>query len=59
MTKRPPPPFKAEIAGSLLRPAAIHEARRKREQGIATRFDKLAKTFLAGVLLVGVLIWLN
>src|SRR5689334_11694410 len=27
------PPFKAEIVGSLLRPAAIFEARTKREKG--------------------------
>jgi transposase len=31
----------------------------KHYRGIATRFDKLASTFLAGVLLVCVLIWLN
>jgi transposase len=31
----------------------------KQYRGIATRFDKLATTFLAGVLLVCVLIWLN
>ena len=28
-------------------------------RGIATRFDKLASTFLAGVILVSMLIWLN
>jgi len=28
-----PPPFKAEVVGSLLRPAAIHEARNGRTQG--------------------------
>ena len=31
----------------------------KQYRAIATRFDKLANTFLAGVLLVCVLIWLN
>ena len=31
----------------------------KQYRGIATRYDKLAETFLAGVLLVCVLIWLN
>ena len=31
----------------------------KHYRGIATRFDKLANTFLAGVLLISVLIWLN
>ena len=31
----------------------------KHYRAIATRFDKLASTFLAGVLLVCVLIWLN
>lgn len=31
----------------------------KQYRGIATRFDKLATTFLAGVLLVCVIIWLN
>ena len=31
----------------------------KHYRGIATRFDKLATTFLTGVLLVCVLIWLN
>ena len=31
----------------------------KQYRGIATRFDKLATTFLTGVLLVCVLIWLN
>ena len=31
----------------------------KHYRAIATRFDKLANTFLAGVLLVCVLIWLN
>lgn len=31
----------------------------KQYRGIATRFDKLATTFMAGVLLVSVLIWLN
>lgn len=31
----------------------------KEYRGIATRYDKLAETFLAGVLLVCVLIWLN
>ena len=31
----------------------------KHYRGIATRFDKLASTFLAGVLLVSMLIWLN
>ena len=31
----------------------------KHYRGIATRFDKLANTFMAGVLLVCVLIWLN
>lgn len=31
----------------------------KHYRGIATRFDKLATTFLAGVLLICVLIWLN
>lgn len=31
----------------------------KHYRGIATRFDKLANTFLAGVLLICVLIWLN
>ena len=31
----------------------------KHYRGIATRFDKLASTFLAGVLLVSALIWLN
>ena len=31
----------------------------KQYRGIATRYDKLATTFLAGVLLVCVLIWLN
>ena len=31
----------------------------KHYRGIATRFDKLASTFLAGVLLVSVLVWLN
>jgi transposase len=31
----------------------------KNYRGIATRFDKLAKTFLAGVLLVCVILWLN
>ena len=31
----------------------------KHYRGIATRFDKLANTFLAGVILVCVLIWLN
>ena len=31
----------------------------KQFRGIATRYDKLAETFLAGVLLVCVLIWLN
>lgn len=31
----------------------------KQYRGIATRYDKLAETFLAGVLLVSVLIWLN
>jgi transposase len=31
----------------------------KHYRGIATRFDKLASTFLAGVLLVCVLQWLN
>ena len=30
------PPFKAEVVGSLLRPAAIHAARRDREQGKVT-----------------------
>jgi transposase len=31
----------------------------KQYRGIATRYDKLANTFLTGVLLVCVLIWLN
>ena len=31
----------------------------KHYRGIATRFDKLASTFLAGVTLVCVLIWIN
>ena len=31
----------------------------KNYRGIATRYDKLASTFLGGVLLVCVLIWLN
>ena len=31
----------------------------KHYRGIATRYDKLASTFLAGVLLVCVVIWLN
>ena len=31
----------------------------KQYRGIATRFDKLATTFMAGVQLVSVLIWLN
>jgi transposase len=31
----------------------------KHYRGIATRFDKLADTFLAGVLLVCVVLWLN
>ena len=31
--KRSSPPFKAEVVGSLLRSAAIHQARRGREQG--------------------------
>jgi len=31
----------------------------KKFRAIATRYDKLATTFLAGVLLVCVLIWLN
>ena len=31
----------------------------KQYRGIATRYDKLASTFVAGVLLVSVLIWLN
>ena len=31
----------------------------KHYRGIATRFDKLAITFLAGVLLVCVVLWLN
>ena len=31
----------------------------KQYRAIATRFDKLANTFMAGVLLVCVLIWLN
>ena len=31
----------------------------KNFRAIATRYDKLANTFLAGVLLVCVLIWLN
>jgi transposase len=31
----------------------------KQYRGIATRYDKLASTFLTGVLLVCVLIWLN
>jgi transposase len=31
----------------------------KQYRAIATRYDKLANTFLAGVLLVCVLIWLN
>jgi transposase len=31
----------------------------KHYRGIATRFDKLATTFLAGVLLVCVVLWLN
>lgn len=31
----------------------------KQYRGVATRYDKLANTFLAGVLLVCVLIWLN
>ena len=33
MTVPAPPPFKAEVVGSLLRPAAIHEARNGRAQG--------------------------
>lgn len=31
----------------------------KNYRAIATRYDKLASTFLAGVLLVCVIIWLN
>ena len=31
----------------------------KQYRGIATRYDKLANTFLAGVLLVCVILWLN
>jgi len=31
----------------------------KHYRGIATRFDKLANTFLAGILLVCVILWLN
>ena len=31
----------------------------KQYRGIATRYDKLGETFLAGVLLVCVLLWLN
>ena len=31
----------------------------KQYRGVATRYDKLANTFLAGILLVCVLIWLN
>ena len=31
----------------------------KQYRAIATRYDKLASTFLAGVLLVCVVIWLN
>ena len=31
----------------------------KQYRGIATRFDKLASTFLTGVLLVCVILWLN
>ena len=33
MTLSAIPPFKAEVVGSLLRPAAIHEARGGRAQG--------------------------
>ena len=36
MAKKLSPPFKADVVGSLLRPAAIHEARRGREQGRVT-----------------------
>lgn len=32
-THRAQPPFRAEVVGSLLRPAAIHDARRKAERG--------------------------
>lgn len=31
----------------------------KHYRGTATRYDKLASTFMAGVLLISVLIWLN
>ena len=31
----------------------------KKSRAIATRYDKLASTFLAGVILICVLIWLN
>jgi transposase len=31
----------------------------KQYRGIATRYDKLANTFLTGVLLVCVILWLN
>jgi transposase len=31
----------------------------KQYRGIATRYDKLADTFLTGVLLVCVILWLN
>ena len=39
LTARPPfkvPPFKAEVVGSLLRPAAIHDARLARQHGTVT-----------------------
>ena len=31
----------------------------KQYRGIATRYDKLANTFLTGVLLICVILWLN
>ena len=39
MTNKSSPPFKAEVVGSLLRPAAIHDARRGREQGTISADD--------------------
>ena len=39
MAKTSKPPFKAEVVGSLLRPAAIHAARHGREQGKVSSED--------------------
>ena len=43
----------------VIPPRANRKESRETDFGIATRYDKLANTFLTGVLLVCVILWLN